>query len=342
MGYKNMVNTEVVEMFRDTLSDFLASPTKQIANQRVDELVKPLKFYVKKIESYKAELTRQQHRTNISNLMSSTAYKKEHPILYKNNIAEAKDILSTSYSLIYNLRQSITKEKILYHTLILNSNGSPIQVVEYDMNTLFKDTFTKIEWEGEKYNIALRIVESQENFKDLLDENTKANVSSLWTETDRALYEKFLNIRASKGWSPQVINNGHIFELADRYAMERRHIKNMNRIYNWIYTEEEMADILWDSRDQVPGYKRGDTLNIQNKGMRATIFSIDQATEQLNTAIQILESFKNVGLQEFKDALKEQYTSYEKIADTALKQAEIDMVDKAREAIQNLFNNMKI
>lgn len=330
--------TQANRMLEKSLAEFLAQPTKELADEKIEPVINIINNYLKRIQSFKSKINKNVQLTGLTAKGHIT-----NALQLQKDVNTAIKLMSTGYVMMQTVRKMITGQDILYHSMI-DYGGENIQVVEFTEKDLFQKGLLFIDKSVTSIEkITLRLSDSKSEFeKSLLkldlkttefDEETGLPIYK-WDTREKGLYRKLVELRQDLGISPQSVTLGHIFEITDRVAIARQ---RAGRIEHW-YEENELEDLL-KQRDNVESRKRADSYNIQNKMMKAQITSLGQVEIWAKELLQLFQSFKTEGVNYFKEQLLNTFTSDEQISDDILGAMERELVEDNRKHIQEIFSS---
>ena len=307
MAYENITEevykTELEQAFKEL--DFPFGITGQKSNLK-DILIESERF----IDSL-TEFERKINTLNIKSPLSRSQNPDNQEVEVYAKIAET--YIRQGLLLLYKIRERITGEKIIFKTVIEESDVikekkrkysqvNDVHVVEFDIETLLgSDRF--ISFSGSKKSLDSCLGFQQSAIKEYSltrDNNNRLSASKPpkgdWEKGTKKLYIKTINKwnerNEGKGTKKKDnFNRGHIFEYMDRLdALRRASRKEGRGTKSWIPDEGDEkhgADIfvknLFDNRrkysisktfDSISFIKGGDVLNAQLKLLNGTLGSL--------------------------------------------------------------------
>ena len=308
MAYENITEevykTELKQAFKEL--DFPFGITEQKSNLK-DILIESERF----IDSL-TEFERKINTLNIKSPLSRSQNPDNQEVEVYAKIAE--NYIRQGLLLLYKIRERITGEKIIFKTVIEESDVikekkrkysqvNDIHIVEFDIETLFgSDRFISFSGSKDSLDSCLRFQQSAiKEYSLTRDNNNRLSASKPpkgdWEKGTKKLYIKAINKwnerNEGKGTKKKDnFNRGHIFEYMDRLDVLRRASRKEGRgTKTWEPDKDpnkkDGADILvkklFDNRrkysiskafDSISFIKGGDVLNAQLKLLNGTLGSL--------------------------------------------------------------------
>lgn len=305
MAYENITEevykTELEQAFKEL--DFPFGIIEQKSNLK-DILIESERF----IDSL-TEFERKLSTLNIKSPLSRSQNPDNQEVEVYAKIAET--YIRQGLLLLYKIRERITGEKIVFKTVIEESDiikekkrkysqVNDVHVVEFDIETILgSDRFISFSGSKKSLDSCLRFQQSAIKEYSLTRDNNN-RLSALkppekdWEKGTKELYKRAINKwnerNEGKEKKKDSFNRGHIFEYMDRLdALRRASRKEGHGTKSWVPDkgEEHGSDIfvknLFDNRrkysisktfDSISFIKGGDVLNAQLKLLNGTLGSL--------------------------------------------------------------------
>ena len=303
MAYENITEevykTELEQAFKEL--DFPFGITEQKNNLK-DILIESERF----INSL-TEFERKINTLNIKSPLSRSQNPDNQEVEVYAKIAET--YIRQGLLLLYKIRERITGEKIIFKTVIEESDVikekkrkysqvNDVHIVEFDIETLLgSDRFISFSSSKKSLDSCLRFQQNAVKEYSLTRDNNN-RLSALkppekdWEKGTKELYKRAINKwnerNEGKEKKKDNFNRGHIFEYMDRLdALRRASRKEGRGTKSWVPKDKGGADILvknlFDKRrkysisktfDSISFIKGGDVLNAQLKLLNGTLGSL--------------------------------------------------------------------
>lgn len=303
MAYENITEEvykiELEQAFKEL--DFPFGITEQKNNLK-DILIESERF----INSL-TEFERKINTLNIKSPLSRSQNPDNQEVEVYAKIAET--YIRQGLLLLYKIRERITGEKIIFKTVIEESDVikekkrqysqvNDIHIVEFDIETLLgSDKFISFSGSKNSLDSCLRFQQSAiKEYSLNRDNNNRLSASKPpkgdWEKGTKELYKRAINKwnerNEGKEKKKDNFNRGHIFEYMDRLdALRRASRKEGHGTKSWVPKDKGGADTLvknlFDKRrkysisktfDSISFIKGGDVLNAQLKLLNGTLGSL--------------------------------------------------------------------
>lgn len=261
------------------------------------DIIRPLldisQKYVIKVKTLQSNIEQQNlTRGSLKAYKYKSAVKKRQAL---NNAQQVQELILEGNYLLYNMREKLTGEAIVYRTVIQNSKKQEVNIVEIPYKDLFnneKYNFLTFKTRQDTMNATLTFLKRavKEYYNNQLIETNRedSELKPLYTWDNSS---KILYLAAIKKWDERnkgksadektdFFNKGHIFEYIDQLNELRQKTREDHRpgIKPWSATLEDEVNYIFDHgaelMDQIAFIKGGDTLNAQNKLINASVSSL--------------------------------------------------------------------
>ena len=334
----------------------------------VQEIIKPLfnisKQYISKVKCLQADIERQNLTRGSLKAYKYKSIVKKRQIL--NNAQQVQQLILEGNYLLYNIREKLTGESIVFRTVIQNTKKQEVNIVEIPYKDLFNSSFNFLTFKTRQnvMEATLTFLKSSVNqyymtqLIETANEDLEKKPMYSWENSSKTLY-----LAAIERWDKRnkgklkdekldPFNKGHIFEYIDQLNILRQKNRNNNHrgTTPWGKTLEDEVDYIFnhlkESMDRIAFIKGGDTLNAQNKLINATISSLKsvlnvfEGTDYYPGIIKSFESIIFGGLDKEKilNILMNLFSKQnEDLSNDILSFATEEAVQKIKEHLQGLI-----
>lgn len=335
----------------------------------IKDIIRPLldiaQRYVIQVKNLQKSIEAQNlTRGSLKAYKYKSAVKKRQVL---SNVQQVRQLILQGNYLLYNIREKITGEAIVFRTIIQNNRRKELNVVEIPYKDLFNNTNINFLTFKTKQNVmeaTLTFLKSSVNqyhasqLSEVAQGDLEKSPIYSWEESSKILY-----LAAIKRWDERnkgkpedekmdSFNKGHIFEYIDQLNVLRQKTRNDHKpgVEPWGETLESEVNYIFNNgnklMDQIAFIKGGDTLNAQNKLINASISSLKSVLnvfEGTSYYPGIITSFKSIiGNGSDKEKILETLMSLfskqdEDLSNDILSLSTEESIDEIRKYMSNLI-----